>query len=715
MEIDRWQTGDQVHGLRRRIDEIRATSQVGGRGVVRLAAVVALLALGAGGLPAVGNAAAPGQLYAFGLNGSGELGNETNLDGEPNPTPALVSLPQEAGSAIQAAAGGGFSLVVTASGQVYGFGENSYGQLGNTGNLENPFAANPMPTPITLPGATGPATQAAGGGDHSLVATATGQLYAFGLNNRGELGNPTNAKTELANPTPTLVELPGENGPVTQIAAGGFFSLAVTSTGQLYSFGSDAYGQLGSESSSVVNSTPTLVELPGENGPVTQVAAGISFSLAVTSTGQLFAFGENRLGQLGTTTNNQTTKPNPTPTRISLPGETGPVTQVAAGEYHSLALTSTGQLYAFGSNRFGQLGNWTNSKTTTPNPTPALVTLPGANGRITRIATGLDYSLALTSTGQLYTFGSDPFGELGIPPGESAAAHPTPTQVALPGTNAETVATGCWSGHTLVILDDLSISNFSLPAGELELPYSAQVEGAGGAPPYIWSASDLPKGLSINPTTGIISGTPTAAGTYTPTITLADSNSIEAPRTLALEIKGSNEPESPPRETPPSSIPNEVPLFSVPQKVLPPLAPSVTSPSPSVQKARQSARRWREGNKLAHISRDKTPTGTTFSFSLNEQATVTFSFTQLLGGLQDAHNCFAKTHTHKNVKGTICDTARAGKLSFVGHSGTNNVIFAGRTSRAGKLKPGRYKLTITATNSSGQRSTPVSLFFTIVK
>jgi hypothetical protein len=151
----------------------------------------------------------------------------------------------------------------------------------------------------------------------------------------------------------------------------------------------------------------------------------------------------------------------------------------------------------------------------------------------------------------------------------------------------------------------------------------------------------------------------------------------------------------------PAPAPNETPPL-----------PQTPSP-PSVQNARQSATRWRESNQLARISRAKTPTGTIFSFSLNEQVTVSFSFARFLGGPRGAHSCLAKTH--ENVKRTICNTAAAGTLSSTGHSGTNNVIFAGRLSHTSKLKPGQYRLTITATNSTGQRSTPVLLIFTTVK
>ena len=126
----------------------------------------------------------------------------------------------------------------------------------------------------------------------------------------------------------------------------------------------------------------------------------------------------------------------------------------------------------------------------------------------------------------------------------------------------------------------------------------------------------------------------------------------------------------------------------------PPPEPNQTPPPPAVQQVRQSTMRWREGNRLAHISRAKTPTGTTFSFSLNEEATVTFSFTRRVRGRR---------------------TATAGTLTFTGHSGTNKVAFEGRISSVKKLKPGRYTLVITATNSAGVRSAPKSLSFTIVK
>ena len=77
------------------------------------------------------------------------------------------------------------------------------------------------------------------------MVTASGQLYAFGLNYYGQLGSSTDSGTNNPDPSPTLVTLPGEIGPVTQVAAGDDYSLAVTASGQLYAFGFNYYGQLG--------------------------------------------------------------------------------------------------------------------------------------------------------------------------------------------------------------------------------------------------------------------------------------------------------------------------------------------------------------------------------------------------------------------------------------------------------------------------------------
>jgi hypothetical protein len=149
----------------------------------------------------------------------------------------------------------------------------------------------------------------------------------------------------------------------------------------------------------------------------------------------------------------------------------------------------------------------------------------------------------------------------------------------------------------------------------------------------------------------------------------------------------------------------------LPPPVLPPPPPA----SPTITSVHQSASTWREGDKLARIStaRKQLPVGTTFSWMLNEQASVTFSFTQRVPGRKVGGKCIARRG--KSAKRTTCErTLTAGSLSFIGHGGTNKVVFQGRISSSKKLKPGRYTLVMASTNATGASSVPVSLGFTIV-
>jgi hypothetical protein len=139
-------------------------------------------------------------------------------------------------------------------------------------------------------------------------------------------------------------------------------------------------------------------------------------------------------------------------------------------------------------------------------------------------------------------------------------------------------------------------------------------------------------------------------------------------------------------------------------------------PTPVIANVAQTHRVWREGGKLAQISRakKKPPVGTTFSFSLNEPGSVTFTFARSVAGRKVGHGCVARTRN--KARRTLCKrTVTAGSLSFPGHSGANKVAFQGRLSQGRKLPPGGYTLTITATNSAGQTSSPQKLSFTIGK
>ena len=159
------------------------------------------------------------------------------------------------------------------------------------------------------------------------------------------------------------------------------------------------------------------------------------------------------------------------------------------------------------------------------------------------------------------------------------------------------------------------------------------------------------------------------------------------------------------------------PPAAVPAPSPPPAAAPASPPTPpSLTNVAQSHKSWREGKAQAVLAskRKLPPIGTVFSFTLNEQASASFAFTQPAAGRKVNGKCVAQTQ--KNRRDATCKrTVTDGTLSFAGHSGANRVSFQGLLSRTKKLKPGGYTLVISATNSAHQTATSHGLAFTIVK
>ncbi|WP_027660396.1 RCC1 domain-containing protein [Salinispora fenicalii] len=264
------------------------------------------------------------------------------------------------------------------------------------------------PVPVRLPAGT-TVTDIAGSDTHSLALTSAGTVLAWGGNTFGELGNGTTTRSS----TPVAVRLPAGTT-VTAIAAGTGHSLAITSTGALFAWGRNGVGQLG-DGTIANRSIPVPVRLP-TGTTVTAIAGGLGHSLAVTSTGTTLAWGGNARGQLG----NGTTTDSSIPILVKLPT----VTAVAAGDFHSLALTSTGAVHAWGANSFGQLGDGSTSDSTTP----VTVRVP-AGTTATAVVSGADHSLALTAAGGALAWGDNGQGQLGD---GSTVGSDTPVAVRVP-------------------------------------------------------------------------------------------------------------------------------------------------------------------------------------------------------------------------------------------------------------------------------------------
>ena len=313
------------------------------------------------------------------------------------------------------------TCAVENDGDVFCWGDNYYGQLGNATNNDT-FDPNPTPALVTLPSAAAAITT---GNYHTCAVLTDGTVYCWGYNRYGQLGNATNNNNTIANPTPALVTLPSAAAAIT----GGLnHTCAVLTDGTVYCWGWNWYGQLGNATNngnSDPNPAPALVTLPSA---VTDVTADGAHTCAVLADGDVYCWGLNYHGQLGNATNNGNTNPNPTPALVTLPSAAAAIT---TGNYHTCAVLTNSTVYCWGYNRVGQLGNATNSGTENANPAPALVTLASAVAAITG---GGSHTCAVVTDGDVYCWGKNRYGQLGNDTNsDTNNANPAPLAAAITG------------------------------------------------------------------------------------------------------------------------------------------------------------------------------------------------------------------------------------------------------------------------------------------
>jgi alpha-tubulin suppressor-like RCC1 family protein len=301
------------------------------------------------------------------------------------------------------------TLYRKSDGTVWAWGKNDKGQLGDG-------TTTPSSNPLQVSGLSG-ITAVAAGNEHSLVLKSDRTVWAWGSNNFGQLGD--NSTTDR----PAPVQVSGLTS-VTAIAAGVNFSLALKSDGTVWAWGYNGSGQLGN---GTTNNSSTPVQVSGLVS-ATAIAAGFDHCVVMTSVGVIWTWGNNSNGQLG----NGGTINSSTPVAAGSGILAGPLA-ISAGNQFSVALLSnylSSYLWAWGINSSGQLGNGTNTDSSTP------VQVSGSTNMIA-IAAGQNHSVSLKNDGTVWAWGSNNDGQLGD---GTTTPHSTPVQVSgLTGGQAVTV------------------------------------------------------------------------------------------------------------------------------------------------------------------------------------------------------------------------------------------------------------------------------------
>lgn len=216
--------------------------------------------------------------------------------------------------------------------------------------------------------------------------------------------------------------------PVRLVVAGAQHSLIVTDQGRIYTFGDNSFGQLGSGArrrgqalSSVAEPEP-LEEWQAQAGLVKFAAAGNNHNLVVTVSGDLYSWGGNANGQLGLDRMGDQY----TPQHVKSISRATQITSLSCGSYHSVAIAKQGtQVWVWGSNIQGQLGcgrpdDAEGQQRNAPSMCHALSNRKGIE--VVQVAAAACHSLALTRKGEVYAFGDNSSGQLGFSPDGGRAA-----------------------------------------------------------------------------------------------------------------------------------------------------------------------------------------------------------------------------------------------------------------------------------------------------
>lgn len=333
-----------------------------------------------------------GTVWCWGENGNGQLGIGSTTDQN---APARVSGIEDA---IAITAGGsdaggsnGHTCALLRDSSVQCWGDNYAGQLGDDSTTDRW-------SPVAVAGG-GSYKQISAGQLHTCGVRFSGEAYCWGHNNVGQLG-----LGNTATPQRTPVAMTGGLAAnVVEISAGGLHTCGRVVTGAVYCTGSDSAGQLGDGSGTSTRSTPVEIS---SLGSVPQITAGYLHTCARAIGGKLRCWGSNTNGQVGNGDNfNQYG-----PALVSVISNAVQLGKTSFGS-HQCAIVVTTHVNCWGDNADGQLGNGL-----APNDSNVPVEVQSDDssiGGIIDVAGGANFTCALSMFGQVYCWGDNRFGQLG--------------------------------------------------------------------------------------------------------------------------------------------------------------------------------------------------------------------------------------------------------------------------------------------------------------
>jgi alpha-tubulin suppressor-like RCC1 family protein len=345
---------------------------------------------------------AQNRLWAWGGNAAGQLGLGVNY--RDTLAPVIANAGTTNPKWIFLSAETSTSLGIKQDGSLWAWGSGTQGQLGN----DSTGIDNVINTPILIDngsGTHGPWIFADEGGTHSLGIRQDGSLWAWGSNSYGKLGNGNTTNLLV----PTLIDPgTGPHGKWTVADAGLSHSMALRADSTLWTWGYNAYGQLGlSEVTYPTRYVPTLVDSGvAGHGKFIQISSTAHHNTGIRADGSLWAWGWNAYGNVG---NNAQLDVDSIIMIDAGTGTSGKWRYISSGYYHNVGLRQDSTLWGWGRNNRGQLAN---SNTTSNILVPQLID-NGATGKWTIAECGQNHTLGIRADKSFWAWGYNQNGQLG--------------------------------------------------------------------------------------------------------------------------------------------------------------------------------------------------------------------------------------------------------------------------------------------------------------
>lgn len=367
-----------------------------------------------------------GRIFTFGDNYHGELGDGSEYASiQPTEITGNFDLASEETIAMLAV-GGMHGILLTTDNRVFTWGYNSHGQLGN-GTLIN----SNLPIDITdnFDLASGETIIKVYAVDNrSFAITSEHKVFVWGNNEKGELGDNSLYSQQLPENITAYFGLAGEEY-IDDLVLGGIHSMAVSSAGKIFAWGNNYHGQLG-DGTGVRKLVPTDITLQfdfaaGEQVQQLVTAKGVyAHNLLLTTTGRLFVWGFNLHGQLGKGSTDDGLAPMEITANFAL-DESETIVWIGAINMRSAALTSEGRIFNWGFNQSGQLADGTDEDKLLPEDITGMFSLSEGD-EIESIQMGVLHTILTTTYQRIFAWGEE---QIESSESEDPAYMLTPTDI----------------------------------------------------------------------------------------------------------------------------------------------------------------------------------------------------------------------------------------------------------------------------------------------